>query len=71
MIALALALCSALSYGVSDFVGGVCAKKASVWSVAVTAQVTGAVLVTLVAAYLPARRAARTPPTRPTPRSWS
>ena len=49
MIALALALCSALSYGVSDFVGGVCAKKASVWSVAVTAQVTGAVLVTLVA----------------------
>jgi len=37
-MAVLLALCSALSYGLSDFVGGVLARRTSAWSVAVVGQ---------------------------------
>jgi drug/metabolite transporter (DMT)-like permease len=48
---LVLALCAALAYGLSDFVGGVVARRASVWTVAGTSQATAALLtVALVAA---------------------
>lgn len=40
-----LALCSALAYGLSDFVGGVVSRRASVWAVAATSQATAAVVV--------------------------
>lgn len=39
-----LSLCSAVAYGLSDFVGGVLARRASVWSVAATSQVTASLL---------------------------
>lgn len=37
-MAVLLALCSALAYGLSDFVGGVLARRTSAWSVAVVGQ---------------------------------
>ncbi|HYC81475.1 MAG TPA: EamA family transporter [Solirubrobacterales bacterium] len=40
MVAVALALASALSYGLSDFVGGILSKDRSVWSVATASGVT-------------------------------
>ena len=40
-----LSLCSAAAYGLSDFVGGVLTRRASVWAVAATSQATAAVLV--------------------------
>jgi drug/metabolite transporter (DMT)-like permease len=45
VIAVALALLSALAYGLSDFVGGVFSKRASPWSVALVGQLAGAVVV--------------------------
>lgn len=45
MIAVALALVSALAYGLSDFVGGVLSKRASPWSVAFVGQLAGAAIV--------------------------
>lgn len=39
-----LSLCSAVAYGLSDFVGGLLSKRASVWAVAATSQVTAAAL---------------------------
>lgn len=39
-----LSLCSAVAYGLSDFVGGVLTRRASVWTVAATSQATAAVL---------------------------
>lgn len=39
-----LSLCSAVAYGISDFVGGVLTRRASVWAVAATSQATAAVL---------------------------
>jgi uncharacterized membrane protein len=39
-----LSLCSAVAYGLSDFVGGVLTRRASVWAVAATSQATAAVL---------------------------
>ncbi len=44
MIAILLALGAAVSYGLSDFVGGVFSKRASPWAVAFVGQVAGAVL---------------------------
>lgn len=44
-----LALLAALSYGVSDFVGGIASKRTSPWSVAVMAQVAGAAGLALAA----------------------
>lgn len=47
----ALALCSAVAYGVSDFAGGVLSRRASVWAVSATSQATAAVIaVSMVAA---------------------
>jgi drug/metabolite transporter (DMT)-like permease len=43
-VAAALALCSALAYGLSDFVGGLLARKTNVWAVAATSQATATVL---------------------------
>jgi len=40
-----LALVAAVSYGLSDFVGGVLSKRTSPWAVALVAQLGGAVLV--------------------------
>jgi drug/metabolite transporter (DMT)-like permease len=45
-----LSLCSAVAYGVSDFVGGVLTRRASVWAVAATSQATAAVLAVGLAA---------------------
>ena len=39
-MAIVLALLSALAYGISDFLGGIFAKKASPWQVAVVAQMS-------------------------------
>jgi drug/metabolite transporter (DMT)-like permease len=43
-----LALVAAVSYGLSDFVGGVFSKRTSPWAVALVAQLGGAVLVLLL-----------------------
>ena len=45
MIAIALSLVAATAYGLSDFVGGVLAKRAGPWSVAFVGQLAGAVIV--------------------------
>ena len=50
MIAVALALVSAIAYGLSDFVGGVLSKRASPWSVAFVGQLAGGALVLALAA---------------------
>lgn len=51
MGAVALALLTAVSYGVSDFVGGILSKSRSAWSVAALSYV-GAIPIALVAAVL-------------------
>ncbi len=51
MIAVGLALVAAITYGLSDFVGGISGRRASVWSVAVVAGLAGG-LVTALAALL-------------------
>src|SRR4051812_34886500 len=48
-MAVVLALCSALAYGLSDFVGGLLSRRTSAWSVAVVAQSSSAVCTALVA----------------------
>ena len=53
MIAIVLALGSAVAYGLSDFIGGVFSKRASPWAVALVGQTAGGVLmvgVTLIVA---------------------
>ncbi len=50
-MAIVLSLISALAYGVSDFLGGIFAKKASAWQVAVVGQ-TSSGFFSLVAALL-------------------
>jgi len=52
-----LALSSAILYGLSDFVGGLLARRASVWAVAVVTQVTALVLIGAAALLLPGRPA--------------
>ena len=47
-MAVLLALVSAVSYGLSDFVGGLVSRRASVWSVAVVLQASSAVFTALV-----------------------
>jgi len=44
-MAVLLALCSALAYGLSDFVGGVLARRTSAWSVAVVGQTSSFVCI--------------------------
>lgn len=41
---LLLSLCAAVAYGLSDFVGGVATRRASVWAVAATSQATATLL---------------------------
>ncbi len=50
MIAVLLALGSALSYGLSDFLGGIFGKRATPWSVAAVAGAAGAAAMSVVAA---------------------
>lgn len=49
MTAIVLALASALSYGVSDFVGGYGGRRTSPWAIAVVGQATGLACVALLA----------------------
>ncbi|MGH2444784.1 MAG: EamA family transporter [Candidatus Limnocylindria bacterium] len=49
----ALALASAVLYGLSDFAGGLLARRASVWAVAVVTQVATTVLIAMAALLLP------------------
>src|SRR4051794_4155722 len=48
-MAVLLALCSALAYGLSDFIGGILSRRTSAWSVAVVGQSSSAVCTSLVA----------------------
>ena len=47
-----LALLSAFAYGLSDFIGGLVSRRASVWSVAVVLQASSAVSTALVASFV-------------------
>jgi drug/metabolite transporter (DMT)-like permease len=51
MTAAALALASALSYGLSDFFGGLLSKTRSVWMVATASQLTAALATGLIALF--------------------
>lgn len=53
MPAVPLALIAALSYGVSDFVGGVLSRTRSSWLVALVSQLVAAVATAVVAVFLP------------------
>lgn len=53
MAAAALALLAALSYGLSDFVGGILSKKHAVWMVVIASQVTAAFATAVVALLAP------------------
>ncbi len=46
-------MCSAVAYGLSDFVGGLVTRRASVWAVAATSQSTAALLAVALAATAP------------------
>jgi drug/metabolite transporter (DMT)-like permease len=48
-MAIVLALCSALAYGLSDFVGGILSRRTSAWAVAVVGQSSSTVCTALVA----------------------
>jgi drug/metabolite transporter (DMT)-like permease len=48
-VAIALALLSALAYGISDFMGGIFAKRSSPWQVAVVGQTSSGVISFLAA----------------------
>lgn len=50
-MAIVLALCAALAYGLSDFVGGLVSRRTSAWSVAVVAQVSAAICTGAVAVF--------------------
>ena len=52
-MALLLALCSALAYGLSDFLGGVLSRRTSAWSVAVVGQTSSLLCVAAVAPFVP------------------
>jgi uncharacterized membrane protein len=51
-VAVVLALCSALAYGLSDFLGGILSRRTSAWSVAVVAQISSASCTALVALFV-------------------
>ena len=48
-MAVVLALCSAIAYGVSDFIGGAVSRRTSAWQVAVVAQCSSTLCVLVVA----------------------
>jgi drug/metabolite transporter (DMT)-like permease len=52
-MAVVLALVSALSYGLSDFVGGLVSRRTSAWSVAVVGQLSSATCVVVLALLVP------------------
>jgi drug/metabolite transporter (DMT)-like permease len=52
-MAVLLALCSALAYGLSDFLGGFLARRTSAWSVAVVGQTSAALCSCVVALNVP------------------
>jgi len=52
-MAVVLALCSALAYGLSDFLGGILSRRTSAWSVAVVGQASSAVCIGLLAVFVP------------------
>jgi drug/metabolite transporter (DMT)-like permease len=52
-MAVLLALISALAYGLSDFIGGLVARRTSAWSVAVVGSLTAAVCTAVLAALVP------------------
>ncbi|HEY6935411.1 MAG TPA: EamA family transporter [Marmoricola sp.] len=52
MVAILLALLSAASYGVSDFIGGLVSRRVSAWSVAVVGQVSATLCTALAAVVL-------------------
>lgn len=54
-MAIVLALLSALSYGISDFLGGIFSKKASPWQVAVVAQMSSTTCNALAALFIGGR----------------
>jgi len=53
VIAIALSLVAATSYGLSDFLGGVLSKRAGPWSVAFVGQLAGGVLVVALSTVVP------------------
>lgn len=53
MTAAALALVSALAFGFSDFAGGIASKERSLWMVVAWSQLTGALLLLVVALFSP------------------
>lgn len=52
-MAVVLALCSALFYGLSDFLGGLLSRRTSAWRVAVMAQLSSTVCITALAFVVP------------------
>jgi drug/metabolite transporter (DMT)-like permease len=50
-VAVLLALCSAIAYGMSDFLGGVLSRRSSAWPVAVVGQVSATVCTAFVAMF--------------------
>ncbi len=52
-MAVLLALCSALAYGLSDFVGGLVARRTSAWAVAVVAATSSTVCTVALAVAVP------------------
>ena len=52
-MAILLALVSALAYGLSDFIGGLVARRTSAWSVAVVGSLTAAICTAAFAAVVP------------------
>ncbi len=51
-MAIVLALCSALAYGLSDFLGGILSRRTSAWAVAVVAQTSSTLCVAAVAFFV-------------------
>ncbi|HVH93907.1 MAG TPA: EamA family transporter [Nocardioidaceae bacterium] len=51
-MAIVLALCSAMAYGLSDFVGGILSRRTSAWSVAVVGQCSSAMCTSLLAVFI-------------------
>ncbi len=51
-MAVVLALCSALCYGLSDFLGGFLSRRTSAWSVAVVGQTSSFVCIAVLAGFV-------------------
>ena len=51
-MAVVLALISALSFGLSDFIGGLVSRRASAWPVAVVVQISSAISTALIALFV-------------------